>query len=196
MKLTDARGTVMALTWDEDNNPTRIVAAAGSPDEAVTDMTYNANGLLTSTTDGQRHRTELRYRDGAGTILNPIGTDKNLTFVSDLVSYTKPKGTATATEGDFTERYDPDAKGNVLSRTNAEGFIARTTYDARGQVTREQDEVGNVTTYRDFDPAACRASRPIRAAVSITTATTRSQKRQPSLTRATPRPRATRSRRA
>ena len=153
VKLTDARGTVMALTWDEDNNPTRIVAAAGSPDEAVTDMTYNANGLLTSTTDGQRHRTELRYRDGAGTILNPIGTDKNLTFVSDLVSYTKPKGTATATEGDFTERYDPDAKGNVLSRTNAEGFIARTTYDARGQVTREQDEVGNVTTYRDFDPS-------------------------------------------
>lgn len=152
VELVDARRTVMRLKWDEDNNPTRIVAAADSPDEAVTDMTYNANGLLTSSTDGERHRTELRYRDGAGTILNALGTDKNLRFVSDLIAFSKPKGTATATEGDFTERYEPDAKGNVLSRTNAEGFTALTRYDARGQVTREQDEVDNVTTYRDFDP--------------------------------------------
>ena len=152
VKLTDARATVMDLTWDTDNNPKRIVAAAGSPDQAVTEMTYNANGLLTSNTDGEGHRTELRYRDGAGTLLNGYGTDVSRAFVSDLLSITKPKGTATATAGDFTESYEPDAKGNVLSRTNAEGFKAITTYAARGMVTSERDEVGNLTTYRNFDP--------------------------------------------
>ena len=152
VKLTDARATVMDLTWDTDNNPKRIVAAAGSSDQAVTEMTYNANGLLTSNTDGEGHRTELRYRDGAGTILNGYGTDVFRAFVSDLLSITKPKGTATATAGDFTESYEPDAKGNVLSRTNAEGFKAITTYAARGMVTSERDEVGNLTTYRNFDP--------------------------------------------
>ena len=152
LKITDAQGTAMALTWDADNNPTRIVAAAGSSDEAVTDMTYNANGLLTSSTDGERHRTELRYRDGAGTLLNPLGTDVGRGFVSDLISYTTPKGTATATAGDFTETYAPDARGNVRSRTNAASATAYTDFDVRGQVISEKDEVGNLTTYSDFDP--------------------------------------------
>ena len=153
---TDARGTRTALEWDADNNVGKLTEAAGAPEQTVTDMAYNANGLLTASTKAAgtagARRTELRYREGPGTLLSELGSDAGKGFVSDLTSMTTPKGTATPAAGDFTTTFEPDAQGNVRAQVEPGGHQAETAFNARGQITSERDQVGAVTTYAEHDP--------------------------------------------
>jgi RHS repeat-associated protein len=162
LESVDARGTKDTYAWNSSNDMTHMVQAVGGPDEATTDVTYNPNGLMTSLTDGNGHKTELTYRDGSGTQRSALGFDGDGSnssdgvadhqFVSDLLSVTTPKGTATSSvPNDYMTKFGLDSKGNVTSRTDAEGNQATTEYGADGVITKETDEVGNVTTYSEFD---------------------------------------------
>lgn len=163
-QMRDPLGTLTQLGWDADNNVATLTEAAGSSDEAITRMAYNPNGMLVSKQDPENHTTRLVYRDGAGQHLSKLysptesavdpakpSVDKDGTFVSDLTKQEMPRGTATAIAGDFTWQFSPDARGNVTSRTDPENNVGKTTFDSNGRILTEEDEVGKVTKYRDFD---------------------------------------------
>jgi RHS repeat-associated protein len=157
VRVTDALGTVAALTWSEDNKVTRHVRAQGTSDESATDFTYDTSsgtGMLESqtaypswpvtigarTTDlvwafgsGKHHSTEVGVNDATGT------------FVADLDRLENPKPN---TGWDFTL----DDRGNVTRVTDAKGNFARTEYDGFGRVIKEFDEIGNHVSYLDFHP--------------------------------------------
>jgi RHS repeat-associated protein len=163
-QMTDARETQMQLTWDDattdDNNVVQLVQAAGSPDQATTAMTWNANGRPLTTTRAAgtpaSRTTEFGWDDSAGFAdhQSPRSVDAGRTFVSDLRSVTTPKGTASPTAGDFTTTFVRDARGNVVSRTDPEGGVAETAYHPNGfgQIAWEEDEVDNRTLFDDYDP--------------------------------------------
>lgn len=161
---TDARGTKTDLAWSTDNNVTKLTQAAGSPDEVVTDMTYDhdgadGNGLLASSTvapgtDDER-RTELEYQfsQGVDALQSEQGLDASKEFVADLTSITKPEGFADGKDpDDYTTTFEPDARGNQTARTDPGDNRAETDFDGRGQVTAERDELGQETTYPSYDP--------------------------------------------
>ncbi|MDP2710879.1 MAG: Ig-like domain-containing protein, partial [Solirubrobacteraceae bacterium] len=143
----DARETSTTLTWDGNHNVEQLTLAAGTPEEAVTRMTHNPNGMLLTRTDPESTEANpkvltLTYRDGAGT--QTTAADANGIFVSDLTSITSPEGDTTT--------FGLDERGNTTSRTDGEDETAHTTFDAFGQIQTETDEVGNVTRYEQYDP--------------------------------------------
>ncbi len=159
--LVDPKSTETTLEWDNSepgpapdvNGVTKLTEAAGSGDEAVTDMTYNPNGqLLEQTTypkSGDTRTRTLAYRPTAGTHIADAATGANDgagTFVTDLQSIANPKANTGWTFG-------LDPRGNVTSRTDAATRSASTVYDAQGRVTSETDEEGNVTKYEGFHPS-------------------------------------------
>jgi RHS repeat-associated protein len=149
-RFTSASGTT-TLGWDGRNMLRRVTEASGTSDEATSRMDYNHNGLLLNYTDPLGRRTELRYRDTVG---YPVHSGESAgTFVSDLETITRPKGTATSTAGDYTTTFSLDAqnRGRVLARRDAEGHSAAFAYDALGQVTQRTDEVNAVTKYESYD---------------------------------------------
>ncbi|MDQ3741099.1 MAG: hypothetical protein M3389_09170, partial [Actinomycetota bacterium] len=162
LELVDARDARMTLAWDDDNNVTELVRAAGTDEAARTTMDYDDHGRLLWTQDALNHRTELAYRYGEGqhasrrTFAGPSGptsTDDGKGFVVDLLSITNPRGfEPDADREDFTTRFEPDARGNVRAQVTPGGHRAQTDFDGRGQIVRETDEVGNVTSYDEFDP--------------------------------------------
>ena len=80
IEVVDPLGTKTLLAWDADNNVVRHTRAAGTADEAVKEMAYNANGMLTEHRENRRgakpdgNVTTLRYQDSAGTMLTELGT--------------------------------------------------------------------------------------------------------------------------
>ncbi len=149
-ELEDPRATKTLLEWDGDNNPNRIAQAADSGDEAVTEMAFNDNGQLLSSTDPEARTTTLSYETARG--IGPLQTprtelgsepprsfDADRGFVTDLTSVERPKGGITA--------FEYDDFGNVTSTTDPRGFVAETRYDAQGQVTDEFDQERNHTRF-------------------------------------------------
>jgi RHS repeat-associated protein len=151
-RLTDAAGTNTRLEFDADNNVTTMVEAEGAPEEAVSQMSYNQLGLLTTQVDAEGRRTQLDYVEGTGSpsLVSPRGTDDGHEFVADLVSMTEPRGfVQNANPADHTWRYTVDTQtGNVTERY-APGVTtpARTTFGPHGEITSETSEVGDRIEY-------------------------------------------------
>ena len=150
IELTDDLGQRTQLVWDLDHRVTKLTVAAGSPDEAVSDLEYNQNGLLTKRTThptaGQSRVTELTYQDSGGVYHSNVdGVQEDTNFVSDLTALRKPKP-------DTGWTFTVDERGNTTDRTDAKGRSAHTDFDQFGQVVLERDEVGNVTRYQEFHP--------------------------------------------
>jgi RHS repeat-associated protein len=148
VEKVDARSTTTKLVWDFNNDVQELTMAAGTPDVAVTAMTYNQNGLLLTRTDpgstpANPKVLTLTYRDGAGTQTTAV--DAGGVFVSDLLTMKSPEGNTTS--------FGLDARGNATSRTDGENKTVYTTFDAFGQILTETDEFGNVTKYEQYDPS-------------------------------------------
>jgi RHS repeat-associated protein len=148
-RLVDGRGTATTLAWDEnvgrDNNVTTMKEAAGTADEAVTKMAYNAHGQLTAQTDAENRVTTLEYEASRGKHIAATGVDADGGWVSDLERITPPEQNSTVFE------LDPNGTGNVLSKQVTGQDAASTQYGAGGVITKEIDEVGNTTTFDDHD---------------------------------------------
>jgi RHS repeat-associated protein len=147
--IVDGLGRTSRLDWTSDNRVEEVVEAADTPDEARTEMTYTANGLLdtrtTHPTPDTSRTVNLDYADGGGVHRSSVPgiDDAGGSFVSDLRAIENAKaGTG------YTFRHD--ARGNVEARVDARGNEATTTYDARGRITSERDEVGHRTDYEAF----------------------------------------------
>jgi RHS repeat-associated protein len=156
VKRIDPVDTSTVYGYDADSNLAQVTEAAGTPDEAITRMTWNGNGLLRTHTDPEDHTTTLTYRDGPGVHLADTGVDAGGVFVSDLTTVTTPRGVASPVVDDFTTAYVVDTSGNVRSRTDAEAYRTEWDYTATGLVKEERQETDrgefSKTTFENFDP--------------------------------------------
>ena len=169
--VTDPLGNANDLTWDGANTTesheelTRSVEGHTSTDPgAVTKMTYEPNtGVLASQTtypDGEStpstaRVTTLSYQLSQGSPDLRPATDPATNYVADLTRLARPRAVSGANVG---YKYVVDANtGNVTSRSDiGDEGTASTVYCngtdcPKGLVKQETDEVGNITTYADFD---------------------------------------------
>ena len=149
--LTDSAGTNTRLEFDADNNVGTMVEAEGAPEQATTQMAYNALGLLTAQVDAESRRTEFAYAEstGAPSLVSERGNDAGHEFVADLVSLTEPRGFATGDRPRHTWRFTVDTQtGNVTERYSpGVAEPARTTYGPHGEITSETSEAGDRVEY-------------------------------------------------
>jgi len=153
--LTDARQTKTELTWDnetdpaqgDDNKVAKVVQAAGTADEATTEMTYDANGQLLTQSDPKdsTKKTTLTYDRTRNTHISPRPTSQDSAggFVSDLTNLAKPGGNSWS--------FGLDTRGNQISQQDPLGNVASSPVDGLGRIDSETDEEGNVTDYDEFD---------------------------------------------
>jgi RHS repeat-associated protein len=138
-QVTDAKGQITKLTWDADNNVSRLE----EPNGAATTYSYDPKtGYPLQIRDAEANAgtypgTVLGYQTGLNgntaeltSKTSPEGREWRFgyTLEGDLASVTDPAGTATATAGDFTTSY---------------------TYDTWGQLLTIKDANGNVTSFSD-----------------------------------------------
>ena len=168
--ISDALQRKTELAWDAANNLTGVTRAkSDATDEATTNYTFNANGLMLTKTDpqtpdGQRHTTTLTYFDSAGNQQSAVAGGEDTLhpdYVSDLKSVTTPRGSVANDTYTTDFDYGTDGRGNLqkvteplstnaLTGNQARGIVTA-TYDSSGQTLTQTDETGNLTTYPSYD---------------------------------------------
>ncbi|MGK5449764.1 DNRLRE domain-containing protein, partial [Streptomyces radiopugnans] len=141
-QVTNAKSQTTKLSWDADNNVTRLEENNG----AVTTYAYDPKtGYPTEIRDAEANKngtepqtfTYATALDGHVADLwrkvSPEGRTWQFGYdtFGNLASVTDPKGTATTTADDYTTTY---------------------TYDTRGQLKTATDAGGNTTTHGEFGP--------------------------------------------
>jgi RHS repeat-associated protein len=134
--LTDARGKVwtysytangLGLAWEKDplNNQTTYTYTAGYTEikNALnnTSKQYYTSGKLTS-------------------VEGPTGDSVSYSYTGNL-------RTGVTVPGGFTTSYTYDAKGNILTKTNALGNVTTATYNANNDPLTVSSPSGKVTSY-------------------------------------------------
>ncbi|MDQ1740120.1 MAG: hypothetical protein QOE53_1772, partial [Pseudonocardiales bacterium] len=148
--LHNALGQDTTLTWNADNK----VVTLTEPTGRTVKYTYNANGYLTSTTDQLNHTTLLEMEDVAADANDVSGkweSGRTIPHFSQLKYKTSPRGTATATVGDYRWSFSYDARGNLLTTTDPTGARRTLTINPDGTVGAETDARGGVTGYTGYD---------------------------------------------
>jgi RHS repeat-associated protein len=114
----------------------------------ITEYSYDANGNLESSTDGDGHTTKYEY-----------GPDNEPTKVERADGSTTETGydgdglVTSQTDGDkHTTKYTRNVLGEVTEVTDPLGRKRTKEYDAAGNLTSLTDAAGRTTTYR-YDPA-------------------------------------------
>lgn len=145
------------LTYDEQGNLLGITTPTGeqtayghnqagwltsvtNPAGGVTSLSYDQFGNLASLIDPYGAETLLSY-DAAGRLLqltNPAGGVSTFTYdtAGNLTGMTDPGGTSSA---------GYDANGNPTSRTDANHHTTSYEFNAKGQVVKSIDALGQVT---------------------------------------------------
>ncbi|MDQ1743407.1 MAG: hypothetical protein QOE23_1746, partial [Pseudonocardiales bacterium] len=148
--LHNALGQDTTLTWNGANK----VVTLTEPTGRTLKYTYNANGYLTSTTDQLGHTTALTMEDVAADANDVSGkweSGRTIPHYSQLKYKTSPRGTATATVGDYQWSFDYDTRGNLIATTDPTGARKALTINADGTVADETDARGGKTTYSSYD---------------------------------------------
>ncbi|KLD76039.1 hypothetical protein Y886_23530 [Xanthomonas hyacinthi DSM 19077] len=183
-EAVDEAGVSSLMSYDSRGNLTKLQAAAGKPEEQVTEYTVNARGEpqtivrkggakpnggadpdveIGLTYDASGNVTELV--DGEGKVwkyvYDPLG---NLASALDplnhetLYTYDAHGNRLTATDSNgLVTRFSYDATDRLLTATDPRGQVYRMTYDAAGRPTGIIDPTGATST-RDYDAAG----RPVR----------------------------------
>gem|GEM_PF-1940831 len=151
--ITNPGGDVTHEIFD-NGQPVRITRAQGTPIEATTTLSYDANRALKTVTDPSGRTTSYGY-DAAGdrtSVTVPGGRTTTLTYnaTRDVTSATAPSGKTTT--------FAYDSHGNVTSVTRSleiadQGPVHQTTtfaYDAHGDQTSITDPLQHTTTL-DYD---------------------------------------------
>jgi RHS repeat-associated protein len=145
--VTNAKGETTQLRWDSDS----MLAQVTEPNPAAhTDYTYNANGYVTSITTAasatQSDKTVLTYED------RPLDATDPGRHWSLLKTKTSPRGTATATAGDYTWTFGYDTPGNLRSvLAPGQTLAAQYDYDGFGQLTTATSPNGGITRFENYD---------------------------------------------
>lgn len=130
--VTGANAAAFTTTYDHDNFG-RVTAtkdplwSAANPSAHRTTTAYDANGNVTSSTDGNGQTTTYSYDPS-----------------NQQTAVTKPDGTVLASA------YWPD--GTLKTQVDGNGDITTYAYDALGRLTTQTDPLNRVTTY-SYDAA-------------------------------------------
>ncbi|MFO1311988.1 MAG: PASTA domain-containing protein [Burkholderiales bacterium] len=144
--VTDRRGNLTTVEYDDDGNPTRQQAAVtidGVLTASVVTMSHDARGNLTAYTDADgRSRTSTFDRVLPLTeTADPGGLGLTTTYtyngVSDPTKLVDPAGRS------FDFVYD--GSGNLTSATNPLTGSSTASFDGRGLVSERIDALGNHT---------------------------------------------------
>jgi RHS repeat-associated protein len=114
------------------------------PAVGCTTYTYDNDGRLLTTTDGNGHTTTKHY-DGDGNLEYEIDANSNKTtyeydLADQLIATTRPDKSVLKTD------YYPD--GQIEDQINAEGGDTHYTYDQLGHVSAITDPDGRTTSYQ------------------------------------------------
>ncbi|WP_433307539.1 DNRLRE domain-containing protein [Actinoplanes sp. CA-030573] len=158
-RITDPKSYVTQLGWDADNNVTRLE----EPNGAVTTWRYDQfTGYPAEIKDPEANKnntagTRLGYQFGlaghTADLIDKISPEgRHWTFGYDakgnITSATDPKGTSTATAGDYMSSYTYDGVGRMLTDTDANDHVTKySDYDANGYPRTITDALTNATTY-------------------------------------------------
>jgi RHS repeat-associated protein len=158
--VTDAGGQTTVMEYDERGNVLRTTDALGG----VSTNTYDADGnqltttnpegeTITRTFDGRRNLLSQKNALGETTTFTYNGQDKVTSLTDPLGRVTRFEYTAAGklqqsidAAGNVSQRNDYDAKGNLIARTDARGFVTQFEYDASGNKTVEIDAKGARST--------------------------------------------------
>ena len=185
LSVTDALGATLTFTYDADGNVLTATDALGKTVERtfdaagnltsmkdplgnVTRTTYAADGQVTSVTDPLGSQSRLVY-DPQGRLTEFVNAAGVASFYEydgqgRTTSYTDNLGRRTAyTYGSgprpITVAYDVLVGPRTLAAaTSAANATRQYEYNQRGQVTKETDENGHVTTYT-YDAAGLPLTR-------------------------------------
>jgi RHS repeat-associated protein len=118
------------------------------PAVGCTTYTYDNDGRLLTTTDGNGHTTTKHY-DGDGNLEYEIDANSNKTTYeynldNQLISTTRPDKSVQKTD------YYPD--GQIEDQVDAEGNDTHYTYDSLGHISSITDPDGRTTSYQ-YGPA-------------------------------------------
>ncbi len=118
-----------------------------TPATGCTTYTYNADGDLLTTTDGNGHITTNTY-DGNGNVISTTDPDGNETVYGydlddELTATAQAFGTSSAQT--YTIAYWPD--GEVKTQTNPAGAVTSYTYDPLGHLASVTDPDGRTSGY-------------------------------------------------
>ena len=149
--MTDAAGNMTTNGYNPTGDLTSITDATGK----AFGMGYSPTGSLSSMTDKMGNATRYTYAKINGTTLKQTETAPDGTVTT--YAYDSAGNVASTTRAVVTvpgqpattvvEKSTYDAKGNVVSRTNAAGQTTSYQYDAVGQLTQETDSQGRKTTH-------------------------------------------------
>lgn len=150
-RLTDAAGRVTQNAWNASGNLTGITNPLGQS----TQLAYTGQGSLSRLTDAAGHQTSYSYARINGTTLKqsetaPDGTVTQYSY-DDAGNLTTRRTQLTLSEGGTPVTVEThssfDAKGRLLSQTDAQGHTSRYHYNAAGELTEETDALGRITRH-------------------------------------------------
>lgn len=146
--IRHSAGTHIKFTRDPENRITKISA----PEGMEWDFTYDSAGDLVTTTDPEGRTTTYHYLAEPAHYLESLSDPLGRTPFR--YEYDPLDGRLLAIVDDKGNRREQswDPAGFTGTVTSARGFATHLEYDARGNVTKETDPLGNVTTFIYGDP--------------------------------------------
>jgi RHS repeat-associated protein len=166
--VTDARGNGMQYGYDTQGNLTSITYADGTHEN----YTYDASGNVLTATNRRGQRLVYTYNaHGEETSKD----DPTTPGIEDMYAYDAAGNLTSATDssGTTTMTYDPntnlltridypgglfftfeyDAAGRRTKRTDHDGHVENSTYDALGRLDAMTDENGALIVHYEYDAA-------------------------------------------
>ncbi len=174
--LTDARGNGIGYTYDTHGNLASITYADGTHE----DYTYDARGNVL-TAKNRRGQTLTYTYNAAGQVLTKddsttAGVDFVYTYnvAGNLTSAKDSSGTTSMTYDPLTDRltrmdysggkfftFEYDAVGRRTKRTDQDGHVENSFYDAAGRLQRMTDEHAALIVLYEYDPAGRLAKKTL-----------------------------------
>ncbi|MEW6600634.1 MAG: DUF6531 domain-containing protein, partial [Nitrospirota bacterium] len=141
--ITDARGNVTAMSYDDHGNMLSKTEAVGTAEERTTTYTYNEFSQILTVTDSDGNTTEYVY-DDYGNLTEEIDAYGN---VSVHTYGPHNERLSTTDRNSRTSTYAYDEYGNLAEVTDALGQTTFYTYDIFGNMVSMTDANGNSTLY-------------------------------------------------
>lgn len=149
--FTDAQGSMQKFKYNSSGDVTSIADAVGRNQAAIT---RNSDGTIASVTDGNSHTTTLGY--DANHNLNAItppaaGTTLGTALAATSITSDALSRAHIVTNGKGTFTYTFDNLDRATRVDASDGSWFKLTYDDDGNITKREDNAGNVTSYA-YDP--------------------------------------------
>jgi RHS repeat-associated protein len=141
-KLTDSQGTATTFSYSPAGDLTDVQTGSATGDHQT--LTYNSDGTIATSTDGNSHQTTYTY---SGHFLTTVAQPTPLapqSFTPDSIDRIHTAATGDGSIATIT--YDGEDRVTQVAHDSG-GATFNFTYDNNGNVTQRTDSLGNTTTY-------------------------------------------------